>query len=72
MAQHIGLRNATQLLEAINAKIAEVEEDPNLDLARREAEAMIESTETLSPHGKDLLREYIRAVLRVEAAPQVR
>jgi hypothetical protein len=69
MAEHIGLRNAVKLLAAIEKKIADVGDDPNLATARREAQTMIEGAEALSPQQRTLLKEFISEYLASERFP---
>ncbi len=71
MAQHIGLRNAVRLLAAIEEKIAEVGDDPNLGTARREAERMIDEADTVTPEQRALLKAFIRGVLTNARMPAV-
>jgi hypothetical protein len=66
MATHIGLRNAVKLLAAIERKIAEVGDDPNLETARNEAETMLNDAGEITPRQRTLLKDFIKGVLATE------
>jgi hypothetical protein len=65
MAEHLGLTNAVKLLQAIEDAIKSIGEDPNLELARKQAEQMVDEAETLTERQQTLLRGFISEYLKV-------
>lgn len=71
MSEHIGLKNAVRLLQAIEAKIAELPDQPTLETARAEAQRMVDEADTLSPDQKAILRDFIKEYLKQRVMPTV-